>query len=308
MAEQSAKRGEGSGNGKLILFGEHTVVYGAPAIVAGLPGGATARAVYSDAEESVVRLSSKPGETPKQENRGAVDEAFAGVVSEFEAVLDGPVDIEVDVDIPIGVGLGSSAAFSAAVARALADLTGADDRIEGAVEAGERVFHGNPSGIDQLAALRGGLLFYRRGDMTEQAPIEAEAFRIGVCVAGPPASTAEMVEGVAGLRSREPDLFDYIKLLVGDATRFASGALREGDWERVGELMDINHGALVSLGVSTSELDEACHIARDAGALGSKLTGAGGGGCVVALLPESGAGVIEAWESHGLEAFEVEIE
>ncbi|MFB6374860.1 MAG: mevalonate kinase [Bradymonadaceae bacterium] len=127
-------------------------------------------------------------------------------------------------------------------------------------------------------------------------------------MAGPPAPTREMVDGVADRRKREPELFDYLKLLVGDTTRFGSGAIGDGDWQRVGELMDINHGALVALGVSTDVLDEACHVAREAGALGAKLTGAGGGGCVTAMLPpQRGDEVVEAWRENGWEAFSVEI-
>lgn len=308
MSGVSDVAGKGTGSGKLILFGEHTVVYGPPAIVAGLPDGATAEARYTEGEAASIELDIIDETEPSAAHQRTLQQAFEAIVEVFEDALEGWPAVSVSIEIPVGVGLGSSAALSAAISRALADLTGAEDRVDAGVEAGEEVFHGDPSGIDQLAALHGGLHFFHPGEVDERAPIEAESFRLGVCVAGPPASTADMVERVAGRRNREPELFEYLKLLVGDATRFGARAIREGDWRRVGELMDVDHGALSSLGVSTAELDAAVHTARRAGALGAKLTGAGGGGCVVALLPEEGGEVLEAWRANGWEAFQVEIE
>lgn len=304
--------GRGHGSGKLILFGEHSVVYGKPAIVTGLPLGARAKVRRSDADVSTLRLHDGTSDelflmTDEDDQEESVAEALRAIMNAFET-LDYSVDAEVTIDIPIGAGLGSSAAFAAALARAIADLIDdGDDSVEAAVNGSEGVFHGNASGIDQAAALSGGLFFFRRDRPRQHATIDAPAFHVAICPAGPSAPTADMVNKVAELNDREPQLVHYLNMLVGDISRSASDALSHGDWPKVGELMDMNHGALCALGVSTAELDAACHVARRAGALGAKLTGAGGGGCVYALTPDDPSSVLEAWSTEGWNAFSVEI-
>lgn len=311
----SPSEARGSGRGKLILFGEHAVVYGKPAVAAGLPRGARAIARAAAGELSTLSLREEPGGevrtriSPSADGE-RVERAFAAILSQFGADrpdANEPVDVDVTIEVPIGVGLGSSAALAVAVSRALASFFERPEKVDDAVEASERVFHGNPSGIDQLAAASGGLFFFSRGDGLESAPIEAPPLTLAVCQAGPAASTSEMVEGVAGLNEREPQLVSYLNMLMGDIARSASGALSDGDWRRVGELMDMNHGALSALGVTTAELDAACHTARHAGALGAKLTGAGGGGCVYALTPDGADAVLDAWAERGWNGFEVTI-
>ncbi|MFB6264852.1 MAG: mevalonate kinase [Bradymonadaceae bacterium] len=297
MSDRSV--GKGRGNGKLILYGEHLVVYGEPAVVAALPRGVRARA--SRAQGGASELVLDDGGVPEPDSPLA--RAFEAILDAFDDRLDGPVRVEMETEIPVGVGLGSSAATSAAIARSLADLAGGGP-IEAAVDRAEGVFHGSPSGIDRTAALDSGLHFYRPGDGDQIGAVDGPPFRVGVVLAGEPASTSEMVASVREFRARNGSLFEHLLQLVGDVARSASDALSRGDRRRAGELMDVNHGALASLGVTTPALDEACHVARAAGALGAKLTGAGGGGCAVAMLPDGDHGVLDAWRREGWEAFE----
>src|SRR5690606_27105925 len=149
----------------------------------------------------------------------------------------------------------------------------------------EAVFHGNPSGIDTSAALYGRCFRFRRGHEPEFIPLK-RPLHLAIGVAGPSASTRSMVESVARLRHRKPELVDKslegIRSLVNNATL----CLEVGDLEGLGKLMDYNQMLLSGLFLSTPEIETACRIAREHGALGAKLTGAGGGGAVIALADQ----------------------
>ncbi|MBA2665180.1 MAG: mevalonate kinase [Bradymonadaceae bacterium] len=306
----------GQGFGKLILFGEHAVVYGQMAVVAGLDRGAQALVQAGPSgQPSRLRLFDSCGvEAPhhsQNPNDTRLGKAFEAMLALFE--LDAAsLEVCLTINLPAGAGLGSSAALAVALSRALACYNGltevqAAPRVEAAVERCETIFHGAASGIDQAAALRGGLFGFERlaGAPARLTPLVVPEVRVAICQAGASASTAQMVAAVAALLARERSLVERVNAVIGEIAREALGALEAGHWARLGDLMNINHGALVSLGVSTMELDRACHVARAAGAPGAKLTGGGGGGCVYALVPDGAGDVLEAWQAIGLQGFEV---
>ena len=311
---------EGRGHGKLILFGEHAVVYGHPALVAGLERGVTARARRCP-PPTTLRLRGPFGLAEEV----SPDPGGAPLARSLSALLEvlrppGPLGLEADLELWPGAGLGSSAALAAALARAIAP-DGEEALLEQAVEASEQVFHGHPSGVDQAAALRGGLIRFERpapGHPPLLRPLErppgATPLTLAVCLAAPGASTAEMVAAVGARHRRHPQATTALFRAIGELAEEADALLASTDPtvpEELGELMDINHGALAALGVSTAALDAACHLARGAGALGAKLTGAGGGGCVFALArPEDDGAVhvLAAWrEGNFGDAFAVVI-
>jgi mevalonate kinase len=125
---------------------------------------------------------------------------------------------------------------------------------------------------------------------------------LAIAIAGPPASTRAMVEGVAKLRERRREVFEKTLAGIRSLVENARLCLEVGDIVGLAKLMDYNQMLLSGLFVSTEGIERACQIARGAGALGAKLTGAGGGGCVVAVAPEP-LPVLEAWRSAGLECF-----
>ncbi|WP_437322255.1 mevalonate kinase [Sorangium sp. So ce394] len=312
----------GQASGKVILLGEHAVVYGAPALAAGIERGARARATRAPegARASALLLGGREhGAAPAERD---VAQAFAALLEALPGA--GPVRVEAESDLPPGGGLGSSAALGVAIARAVAALAraqaeaGAPGALTAAAEvaaaaAWERVFHGNPSGIDTAAAARGGCFrFTRAHGATPLAPRDD----LWLCVGstGVPSSTRSMVELVAKLFERKPTVAETSIAGIAALVENAALAIEAGDAIALGRLMDLNQMLLAGMFVSTEAIEALCKLAREAGALGAKLTGAGGGGSVIALLPPPPPGgaatsngaagrVLAAWRDAGYSGF-----
>jgi mevalonate kinase len=284
----------GFGRGKVILLGEHAVVHGAPALA-----GALARGVRATVAPGAPLLQVPAwGLTARPDGDAPVDRAFAAVL---EATGAGAA-VTAAAEIPVGAGLGSSAALATAVARA---LTADEERVRAAVAASERVFHGNPSGLDAELALHGGLGRFVRGEGLVRLAVPPLTLCVGNT--GGRRDTGALVAGVAArLRERPGETAGLVRA-IGALTEAGIAALRAERLDELGAIMDRNQAALEALGVSTPALAAACETARRAGALGAKLTGAGGGGCVVALAPGREAEVLAAWAAAGVPGFTAEV-
>jgi mevalonate kinase len=293
-----SRQAPGSAFGKVILVGEHAVVYGGPAIAVAIERGAEARATTLASGASHIRApSGKLNGTAQL----SLDRALRAVLEQMPA---GPaVRVDIATELPPGAGLGCSAAIGVAVTRALDPRVGIEDLTTRAM-AWERVFHGNPSGVDVAVSSNGGCIRFQHGFRVRPLPVIGE---LVLCIGhtGLASSTKVMVEAVAALREQSPalvgELFEQMAELVGDAER----AIGSSDRSLLGRAMNRAQELLDRLMVSNRAIDSMCEQARAAGAVGAKLTGAGGGGCVVALASDAvGAErVIEAWRAQGREGF-----
>jgi mevalonate kinase len=299
----TAASGRGFGHGKVILVGEHAVVYGHPAIAAGISAGVSVEAYPGSGRLSVPAWSLEAAAADGSDAGRALD----AIVRRLEAP---GLDFVADAQIPSRAGLGSSAALAVAVARAAAAATGrtgadADAAVASAVAAAEAVFHGNPSGIDAAAAASGRAGRFARADGWRALPV-LQTFRLCVGLSGRPRDTAAQVAAVARLRERLPAADDILAVagrLAGDA----AAALAKGDVDGLGRIFDAAHGLLAALRLSGPELETMVATARAAGAIGAKLTGAGGGGAVIALAPGHERDVLARWRDAGFSGFVTEI-
>jgi hydroxymethylglutaryl-CoA reductase len=218
------------------------------------------------------------------------------------------MDIEVFPHVPRAMGLGGSSALAVAIVRALSDhfRLGLDDvRVNALAFECEKAAHGTPSGVDNTVATYGrALLFHsREGEPHFESLKIAAPLPLVIGITGRESLTAHHVAKVRTAWQRSPQhyerLFDDVNSLVASAAT----AIGRGDLAELGELMNLNHGLLNALQVSTPELEELVHVARRAGALGAKLTGGGGGGSIVAITTEDRQETVaEAMETAGYQA------
>ena len=215
--------------------------------------------------------------------------------------------------LALGAGLGASAAFAVAIARALLDYRARRTAPKGAeipppahadviaaANASENIVHGRASGVDVALATHGGVGVFRKS--TGLVAMQIPALRVLVGPSGAPRSTAAMVERVAQATAASTD--DERLRELGSLTDLGTSALIAKDLAGVGRAMDRAHGLLGELGVSTPLLDALCESARRVGAYGAKLTGAGGGGAVIAIAPrEKEAAVLAGWRAAKVEGF-----
>jgi mevalonate kinase len=274
--------GRGRAGGKVILLGEHVVVYGRPAIAAGLPIGLE------------VEVSSGAGPAVTSDDPLLADDARPRTLLVEAARLMGldPEGIVARVrsELPAGRGVGSSAALAVATLRALAAAAGRRLDTAAELDAGRRletIFHGTPSGIDPAAAALGTCFRFVRGEPPSVTPVRAAVpLPLVIAFGRRPRSTGAAVGGLRERWQAAPDRYEALFDDVAAVVRRGEAAAVAGDLRALGRTFDDNQALLERLGVSSDETAALVAAARGAGALGAKLTGGGAGGAVIALAAD----------------------
>jgi len=291
-----------SAPGKVYLFGEHAVVYGEPAVPCAIERrvrvtareideGLRIHATDLQLDGFTVEYSGDGESRPDIDVAEPLVEAGMGYINESVAqardaadASDAGFEITVEGEIPLGAGLGSSAALVVAgidaATRELGTELSAAEIADRAYQVEHEVQDGQASRADTFCSAMGGAVRVEGDDCRQIDGVDTLPFVIGYD--GGAGDTGELVAGVRQLRD-EYDFAGETVRSIGDLVREGEAALEAADLTTLGELMDFNHGLLSALGVSSRSLDSMVWGARDAGALGAKLTGAGGGGCIVAL-------------------------
>lgn len=275
---------EGSAHAKAILFGEHAVVYGAPAIAVPIHELAAEARVESAAEGLRIESELYSGEA------AAAPAHLLPIVTAIHAALaysgvpEASIRVQILSAIPHSRGLGSSAAVAAAVARGVTHWAGVRLTTAGLfdiVQQAERVAHGNPSGLDARAVTSDGAIRFDFGAISQVeigAPLSFVIADTGIA-----GSTAEAVGAVRMRREQDPERMDSLLAHLAEIAESAVEVLASGDRIKIGERMSEAHEVLHHIGVSSDALDALVLAAHEAGALGAKLTGGGLGGCIIVL-------------------------
>lgn len=298
----------GVGFGKVVIAGEHAVVYGRHAIAAPVP--LTIKALVDDSSEGVeLVIPSWDVEyrlTRDRDKRRSFERS-AGVIFDRLGLADRAMRIEVFPEVPRGMGLGGSAAMAVAIVRALDKhfrLGLSDAEVNNLAFESEKQAHGRPSGLDNTVASYGRAIIFRPGD-----PPLVETLQVGadipflVALSGQEGLTAKTVGRVREAWKQNRKLYERIFDEIDALTLQSVSAIADGDLNRLGELMNINHGLLNALQVSTPALEEMVDIARRAGAVGAKLTGGGGGGSILVLADGNEAEIAAELGKAGYDAF-----
>lgn len=284
-SEQAANVATGFGPGKVILLGEHGVVYGHPAIAGPLSVGVRTRG--RPANRCKLEVSEDVVGARRQQLLRAFDRAAA-------ACGRPEVSVKLESDLPMSMGLGSSGAVAVACARVLLSAAGRSTSPKAVMEVAfemEREFHGTPSGLDHTCSGMGELILYSRKPGSETPTVRRlkspRPLKVLVVLVGERSPTKLTVAGLRARQARWPERYSRLFDEIGRLAREGAKAIEKGDLEALGDAMTVNHGLLSALQLSSPNLDEMVHRLRQMGALGAKLTGAGGdGGAVIGLFLE----------------------
>jgi mevalonate kinase len=286
---------------KVMLFGEHFVVYGSPAILGAIDRRVRATARYINTAEINIcsdvgfsaSYSSQVVEEPTvhySEGQRFLYPLYAAIYDILkEHLVERNIGVKVDIstDIPWGAGLGSSAASCVATVAAVGSLFNKPHKgwVYSRALRAEKIIHKNPSGADCYISTFGGLIYYIKKRQNRKIRSKRDLSLV-VMNTGIKHSTKTQISLVKDFRIQHRLLFNSLSNHVTRICNEAVSAIGLGDKRRLGDLMNENHSLLKELGISNDEVNDLVKLCLDNGALGAKLTGAGGGGSIIALIPD----------------------
>jgi mevalonate kinase len=288
-----------SAPGKIILLGEHAVVYGRPALAVPVPQLSAQAEVTGSIRPGIWIEAPDIGLHADLDSLPAADPLAAlvrNLLAGFGLASRPDLQIQIHSTIPVASGLGSGAAVSVAIIRAMAaemDIALSDDQVSAYAFEIEKLYHGTPSGIDNTVVTFAKPVFFASGKPPEPLDIGAPlTFVIGDT--GIPAPTRASVADVRRLRESDIAKWEVVFDQIGALVILGKGCIETGAATQLGALLDQDQALLEQLQVSSPELDRLILAARQAGALGAKLSGGGRGGNMIALGTEETAQTIAA--------------
>ncbi|GAP10503.1 mevalonate kinase [Bellilinea caldifistulae] len=297
-----------SAPGKVILFGEHAVVYGQPAIAAPVTGVFVKVIVQPnplkpsgsiEIESPAVNFHATRAELPEQH---PLNTLFQQIEQTLQISRLPAMKIRINSTLPAGAGMGSSAAVSVAMIRAITQFLGLpldNEQVNRIAFEVEKAFHGTPSGIDNTVITYQMPIYYVRNHQPQLIHVK-EPLTLVIANAGEAPSTAEMVAGVRQRWQQHPQQYEGLFHQIGCLVESARQILEQGSWQQLPPLMEKNHQLLREIGVSSPALDKLVKAALQCGAYGAKLTGGGGGGNIVALVhPEEADSIAQQLLKEG---------
>jgi mevalonate kinase len=288
------------GPGKVILLGEHGVVYGHPALAAAISRGMRAWGVPSDS------TSIEIPEGVSESQQEALERAFARAAKKTKHPK---ISVHLQSELPLSMGLGSSGALAVAVSRVLLEAQRGQPAKAKDVEAlafeMEKEFHGTPSGVDHTTSARGTMVLFKKGKAVEVRA--AKPVKVLIAMVGPRSSTKQTVGALRERQKVWPTRYRRVFDQIGRLVLEGAAAVRAGELDALGDVMNMNHGMLNALGLSSPQIEAMVSKLRGLGALGAKLTGAGGdGGAVIGLFREPEPTVMKLRE-QGVDCFESQL-
>ncbi len=283
---------ERSACAKVILCGEHSVVYGRPAIALPLPALRVRARIVATSRPFIIHAPDVNEIIAAGDLSGETHNPLARIAQLTLAHLkQAPPQAEISItsDIPVGANLGSGAAVSIAVARAIAaffDFELSAREVSALAHEVEKIHHGTPSGIDDTVVAYEQPVWFVKGSAPRMLNVR-DMLPLVIGDTGACTPTRIPVGDVRALWEHDPKRMEELFNAIASLVCIAREALEKGEMAMLGHAMNVNHVLLQQIGVSCEALDVLCNAAREAGALGAKMSGGGRGGNMIALARDA---------------------